>query len=418
MDALMIHTLIQSRYSIFDACGELPFSIIFGLCRNSTDDIDPRALVVDISGSALDVPYALANELLKSHGINTLRSDKQRLKDANISTSPSGTRFVTLPSPMGRTKHYKECFTIFEYRIDVDSELASLLQPGKKYSIKLASRDLGIKWWTYVDEPQLPLSEEQISQSSEPAKLLNSKPSAGHAAFTVVDSLPWPPEVTTRMCIIPATETTAELLEISMTNAGPLPLSIQVQGRQRFLEPQGLFGRESPPRTPSHRPLETETPVLYFGFLVTNTATDEIVLGDGKRRTGCIGLTSGKVDPRPRMQDLITLEPVQPLVRHVDLGGIVVGLKDGTYRIELREKAMWWCEGRKEDICDEEDGRVKKELFRKDIPPVVLRSEDTFELRVVDEEMVRSGSTSAFQYKSTHGSSKTSLSVEAPASNA
>ncbi|TIA39769.1 hypothetical protein D6C78_03054 [Aureobasidium pullulans] len=210
MDALMIHTLIQSRYSIFDACGELPFSIIFGLCRNSTDDIDPRALVVDISGSALDVPYALANELLKSHGINTLRSDKQRLKDANISTSPSRTRFITLPSPVGRTKHYKECFTIFEYRIDADSELASLLQPGKEYSIKLASKDLGIKWWTYVDDPQASLSEEQISQSSEPAKLLNSKPSAGHATFTVVDSVPWPPEVSTRMYMIPATEITAE----------------------------------------------------------------------------------------------------------------------------------------------------------------------------------------------------------------
>ncbi|THX75128.1 hypothetical protein D6D05_06647 [Aureobasidium pullulans] len=418
MDALMIHTLIQSRYSIFDACGELPVSIIFGLCRNSSDDIDPRALVVDISGSVLDVPYALANELLKSHGISTLRSDKQGLKDANISTSPSATRFVTLPSPMGRTKHYKECFTIFEYRIDADSELASLLQPGKEYSIKLASRDLGIKWWTYVDEPQLPLSEEQISQQSESAKLLNSKPSAGHAAFTVVDSLPWPPEVTTRMCIIPATETTAELLEIFMTNTGPLPLSIQVQGRQRFLELQSLFGPENPQRTPSHRPLETETPVLYFGFLVTNTSTDEIVLGDGKRRTGCIGLTSGKVDPRPRMQDLLTLEPAQPLIRHVDLGGIVVGLEDGTYRVSFREKAMWWCEGRKENICDQEDGRVKKELFRKDIPPVMLRCEDTFELRVVDEEMVRSGSTLAFQYKSTHGSSKTSLSVEAPASNA
>lgn len=282
MDALMIHTLIQSRYSIFDACGELPFSIIFGLCRNSSDDIDPRALVVDISGSVLDVPYALANELLKSHGISTLRSDKQGLKNANISTSPSATRFVTLPSPMGRTKHYKECFTIFKYRIDGDSELASLLQPGKEYSIKLASRDIGIKWWTYVDEPQLPLSEEQISQSSEPAKLLNSKPSAGHAAFTVVDSLPWPPEVRTHMRIIPATETAVELLEICITNAGPLPLSIQVQGRQRFLEPQSLFGPENPQRTPSHRPLETETPVLYFGFLVTNTATDEIVLGNGR----------------------------------------------------------------------------------------------------------------------------------------
>ncbi|THY46827.1 hypothetical protein D6C99_05976 [Aureobasidium pullulans] len=328
MDALMIHTLIQSRYPIFDACGELPFSMIFGLCRNSSDDTDPRALMFDISGSALDVPYALANKLLKSHGINTLRSDKQRSKDANISTSPSATRFVTLPSPMGRTKHYKECFTIFEYRIDADSELASLLQPGKEYSIKLASRDLGIKWWTYVDDPQAPLSEEQISQPSESAKLLNSKPSAGHAAFTVVDSLPWPPELRTHMRIIPATGTAVELLEICITNTGPLPVSIQVQGRQRFLEPQGLFGPETPQRIPSHRPLETETPVLYFNFLVTNTATDKIVLGNGKRRTGCIGLTSGRVDPRPRMQDLITLEPAQPLIRHVDLGGIVVGLGD------------------------------------------------------------------------------------------
>jgi hypothetical protein len=118
MEELKIHILMQARDRIFDASGKHPFTIDFGLCRRSPDDTDPRSLIIDIAGSALDVPYAIANKLLISHGLNTLQRDKERLKHINLDTPvEEGNRYITLPSPVGRTKHYKDCFTMFEYPV-------------------------------------------------------------------------------------------------------------------------------------------------------------------------------------------------------------------------------------------------------------------------------------------------------------
>ncbi|KAK6001202.1 hypothetical protein QM012_003285 [Aureobasidium pullulans] len=167
MEELKIHTLIQARYHVFDASGKLPFTIDFALCRHSPDDTDPRALVLDISGSVFDAPYALANGLLISHGINTFQSDERKLKQSSFGKKVAEKRYITLSSPVGRTEHYKKCFTEFEYHVDTNSELASLFQSGKTYSIKLASKDLAVKWYTYVDDPSLPLDEKVASRSSE-----------------------------------------------------------------------------------------------------------------------------------------------------------------------------------------------------------------------------------------------------------
>ena len=67
MNELHIHTQTHSRYQVFDASGQLPFNIVFGLCRRSPGDTDLRPLLIEIAGSVLDVPFALAHGLLTLH---------------------------------------------------------------------------------------------------------------------------------------------------------------------------------------------------------------------------------------------------------------------------------------------------------------------------------------------------------------
>ncbi|KEQ69118.1 hypothetical protein M436DRAFT_56729 [Aureobasidium namibiae CBS 147.97] len=393
MTELKVHVLIQARYRIFDATGEHPFTIDIGLCRRSPDDTDPRSLIIDVSGSALDVPYALANELLISHGVNTLQRDKERLKHMNLcSAVEEGNRYITLPSPVGRTRHYKDCFTVFEHPVDKGSELASLFLPGKEYCINLASEDLGIKWYTYLDDPSVPIDEDLLSRPSETAKIVNSRPSAGHAGFRVVESLPWPPEVSTRLHLVQATETAPACLQISITNMSTQSLSIEPRGRpQLYLQPRDLLGDRTTTRPHLHRTLTPDLPLSSFGFSITNATTREEI-ADNLPRPGCMGLTRGNLDPRPSAKNLLTLEPGQAILRYVDIGTVLCKYGDGVFTIRLREQCKWWCVGNLEDICEEEEGsfgRVKRELFCRDIPPLVLNSDDTVKVKKVEGEIVR-----------------------------
>jgi hypothetical protein len=392
MDELRVHVLMQARDRIFDASGKHPFTIDFGLCRRSPDDTDPRSLIIDISGSALDVPYAIANKLLISHGLNTLQRDKERLKHINLDTPiEKGDRYITLPSPVDRTKHYKDCFTMLEYSVEGGSELASLFLPGREYRISLASRDIGIKWYTYTDDPSLPIDQDLLSRPSETATMVNSKPSAGHAAFKVVESFPWPPEVSTHLHLIPSSDTAPCCIQINITNMSTRPLSIQPRlGSLLYLQPRDLLGDRTTTRPRMHRTLEADLPLSSFGFSVTNVWTKDEV-PDNLPRPGCMGLSSPKLDPRPRSKDLLTLEPGQEILRHVDVGSVLRKCEDGVYTIRLREQAKWWCVGGVEDICDTEDGdggRVRKELFSREILPLLLGSKDTIEVRKVNGEIV------------------------------
>jgi hypothetical protein len=392
MDELKIHVLMQARDRVFDASGKLSFTIDFGLCRRTPDDTDPRSLLIDIAGSALDVPYALANKLLVSQGIKTPQLDKKRLKQMNLNTSiEERKRYITLPSPVGRTKHYKDSFTMLEYRVDQDSEVASLFRSGTEFRIALASRDIGIKWYTYIDDPSLPIEQTLLSRPSETAKIINLRPSAGHLAFKVVESLPWPPEVSTRLCFIAATDTTPSFLQISITNPSSKPLSLEPHARQNlYLGHRDIIGDRTTTRPHFHRALEADAPLSLFSFLITDSVTgDEI--SDTLPRPGCEGVTRGNLDPRPRGKGLFILEAGEVVRRHFDLGVVLRKCGDGVFEIRVREKAQWWCVGSVEEIChgeDEDDGRVRKEFFSRDIPPLILRSEDFVEVRKVDGEIV------------------------------
>ena len=114
MEALRIHTQIQSRYRVLDASGQLPFSIVFGHCRRSRLDTDPRTLLLETAGSVLDVPYALAQGLLtiKQHDPDETESwiGEHRSKLDNITKKEN--ECICLPSPVNREKHWRESFTM------------------------------------------------------------------------------------------------------------------------------------------------------------------------------------------------------------------------------------------------------------------------------------------------------------------
>ncbi len=398
MNDLRIHTQIHSRYQVLDASGQLPFSIVFGLCRRSPADTDPRSLLLEIAGSVLDVPYALA------HGLLTLYQqdpedpeDTKQWVEVDLSrlskVAANEAECLALPSPVNRTEHWRDAFTVYQCHVDVNGELASILEPGKKYIIRLASEDLGVKRWAYSDRKQFINNDGKPSHDSEAVKLVNSKPTAGNATFTVVKSLSWPPRMETRMRLCassPSSDSTlantkfssSTALEVSVINTGSDSVTVQTRGHQRFLIPWGPFQPE--PDADDHRmriihatPHKPPTSSLQ----VVNSATGEVVRGNERRGTG--PLTDSNADQRPKVDDVVTLKPGAPVIRKIDIGALVDGLVDGQYKIQMQSRGCRWWHG---EVGKEEGegGRVPAHLGGIIVPPLMLESQDEVELRMRD----------------------------------
>lgn len=392
MDDLSIHVRIQNQYQFLDATGQLPFHIVFGLCRRSPRDTDARPLILHTAKSALDVPYGL------SHGLLTLQGESESAEiDVDISSLPSesgdeGT-YLTLPSRIDRTTGMFDSFTVYRYRVDPRGALAAFLQPGRKFTIRLASRDLGVKWWTYDDgDGDNKLHGHPPAWTSETAKLVSSKPSTGKATFKVIPSLPWPPEVETHMRLCPNKKSvhggSTTTLEISMLNRGTRTIVAQTRGRQRFLKPWGPFQPEEWMMDERARIINGDRlEAAITSLKVVDVATDEVVRKP--RKPGpCGPLYSPSADNRPGLDCLVTLKPGEPLVRRGDINGVLAGLPDGRYDVRLVPKGMWWCLGGREEIADEGDVRVPRRFYKTCIPPLMLKTDDFVELRIEGGEVV------------------------------
>ena len=399
MDELRIHTQIRSRYQIFDASGQLPFSIVFGLCRRSLADADPRPLLLDIAGSVLDVPYALAHGLLTLHEQgppNAEQGDKVTLgRLSNVAATKA--EYLSLPSPVNRTAHWRDAFTVYRYDVAHDGDLASILEPGKKYTIRLAGKDLGVERWAYGHEQQIVDKYGKPNQDSEAVKLVNSKLTAGSAKFTVVESLSWPPRIKTgmRLCASSLSSDSARVnfkssnnaaLEVFVIKIGSEPVTVQTRGHQRVLIPWGPFQPEPDANDDRMRIIDTMPHKPPTSSLqVIDSVTSEVIRGN--KQSGICSLMDSTADRRPKAMDLVTLMPGAPFVRTIDIGGLVDGLMDGQYRIQMQSKGCrWWCgEVGKEEG---EDGRVSAHLCRTLIPPVMLESQDEVEIRIKDGKLV------------------------------
>ncbi|KAI1404899.1 hypothetical protein F4819DRAFT_445888 [Hypoxylon fuscum] len=393
MEEICIHTVIHSRYQVLDASGQLPFSIVFGLCRRLPNNTDARPIVLHTANSSLDVPYAIAHGLLTLHEHHGEGGQETRVHLAGqlrLSESKVGT-YLTLSSPVGRAQHWREAMTIYQYRINPNSELASVLQPGRKYTIRLAGKDLGVKWWVYGNNDQLPNNKESTTRASETAKLVNSKPSAGKASFAVVLELPRPPKVETHMRLCRNEESVDDAdcvgaLAISVLNTGAQPITVQTRGPQRFLVPWGPF---QPEVVEASRPriIDVASPAPNASLLIVDAATGDVIREGGKAGP-CNGLADSNVDHRPKLEALVTLMTGEPLVRRVDISRLLDGVPDGKYRIQMQPRGVWWCVGSCTEIGDEGDDRVPRRLYQTRIPPSMLKTEDVVDVRIENGKII------------------------------
>lgn len=378
MSELRIHTKIQHRYQVFDASGQLPFSIVFGLCRRSSADIDPRPLLLDVGGSVLDLPYALTHRLLTLHEQDLTKQwvevDLSRLNQV----VPKEGECLSLSSPVGRTEHWRDAFAIYRSSIDVNGELASILRPGKRYMIKLASEDLRVKRWTYSDQKTFNENDNRPSHDSvEAGKLINSKPSAGHARFTVLKSLSWPPRIEINLHLRPPSPTSSlpsvTTLEISAINTGSSSITMQTRGHQNFLIPWGPFQPEEPLAPDTRLRILHSTPHKppTSSLQIIACETGEIVRGNNPPSTG--PLTDSNANRRPKVEDTLTLKPKESVIRNIDISALVDGLADGEYRIRMRPTGCrWWYKGQEEKAF---------------IPPLMLESQDEIDLSIKDRKV-------------------------------
>ncbi|KAF4472381.1 hypothetical protein FALBO_720 [Fusarium albosuccineum] len=371
---------------VFDSSGKLPFSIVFGLCRRSSQDADHRPLHIDTADSILDVPFAISNKLL-----TLLVYDAEKRTDIEVDVGQLGQTdsqeqsYLILPSPIGRTENWKKCISIYQYNIDHKSQLASLLKPGRKYTIRhRAGQDLGSGWYTESPEEL----RKPASTSSDNQKLVISR-ADGRASFQVVPCLPWPPKIQTRMqwcrsrgdMITFDEKDGAMRLEITVSNAGAEAINVQTRGRQRFLIPWGPMEPEEdyPALDPRPRIIDLKSPAPRATIQVIDMTTNTIVRGATK--PGVCGLYE-KHDPRPKLELLETLEPGKPLVRQVNIGSVVSDLPDGKYALRMEPRGMWWCAGRCEDFAAEGEDRVPQHLFKTMIPPLMLECEHVVQVQV------------------------------------
>lgn len=368
-----IHIQPHSRYSVLDASGQLPFSVVFGICRLSKSDTDPRPLLIETAGSIFDVPYALAHGLLTLHeehpGETTRWTEVDLSNIGEIDKSTS--ECISVPSPISRTKNWKDDMTVYLGHIDLKGALASILRVGNRYRIRLASKDLGVSKWMYGDQDQF------AAAHGETAKLVNSY-SHGNATFKVMDSLLFPPKVELRLRLVESTS-----LEVTVENTTEETITVQPRGHQNFLVPWGPMQPE--PDVLDDRPrIIDSTPQNYApisSLVVLDAVTGEVVRGH-EDPSKC-HLRDPKADTRPRVDELIKLEPHKSITVVHQIDWKMKGLQDGKYKIRMHPKGCRWWRGKVENE-EGEDGKVPARLWKGVVVPLMLRSQDELEVTIKD----------------------------------
>lgn len=403
LDLLRIQTRLQSRYTVFDASGRLPFDIVFGLRRRS--DSDPRDISFQTTKSLLDVPYALANSLLSLYELRTstagpkerVEVDLSSLREA-ISNNEPAPKYIVLPSKSNRTEPRGQMgVTEYRYRVNPGSPLASLLEPGKKYSIGLTNRKLGVHHWIGSDHVPLSSTSSLPTSTAERAidcRNLISNPHSGSAVFTAVESLIWPPTVRIRMRLLnprrneirSSDDINVPVLQVTVTNTGSDIISIQTKGQQRFLGPWGPFQPESDDGLSAGRIPCILDPSSTTATLQVVDATTGLVLRDS-RKPGVCGLTSGRPDPRPHVDQLVVLRPDVAVSRDIQLDKLLRGLADAKYLIRLEPKGCWWHFG---DVKSEpdHDGKISMRCITAKQTPIVLESDDAVKFELIDGRVI------------------------------
>jgi hypothetical protein len=406
IEPLRVQTQLKSRYTVFDASGRLPFDLVFGLRRRY--DSDPRDISFQTTRSFLDVPYALANGLLKLHELRCTDTspnehfevDLSRLRAAIADDEPE-LEYIILASKANRkAKRGQLGVTEYRYRVNAGSPLASIFETRKKYSIGIANRDLGIHCWFDIGYAPASGAENTLTSTTETTTetcKLVSNPHGSFATFTVIENLVWPPIVETRMHLLgsstndnPDTDDLHRtLLRVTVTNTGSDAISIQTRGLQHFLGHHGPFQPESEDGlNPGRLPCIIDPASTTSSLQVVDVATGSVVRNFRPSRSPC-GRAIG--DQRPKVSDLMVLEPGIALSNDVEIDALVRKLDNGRYFIRLKPKGCWWQFGEIESEPGD-DGRVPKCYRTGRHTPVVLQSDDEVLFDMRDGKIVRAES--------------------------
>ncbi|KAF1818581.1 uncharacterized protein K489DRAFT_384771 [Dissoconium aciculare CBS 342.82] len=420
MSGLRIRTTIAQRHDVFDRTGELPFIVLFGLTRHSEDDLDPRPLTIDTRKSALDVPYAIAHGLLWLFNIDGGFIDAPRethipqaLRELPNLDNDKMKPFMTLPTPVDRPQGLRtDIVTRFEYLIEKDSALGSMLRPGTKYEIRFPRvgptpmlSDLGVRWCAYGDPKDVVGNSTGPLCDSEPLTLVGAGATKAHVRFQVVPSLLWPPELATKLELAPPPASEAKItangeravyLKVTITQSGSEPVSVQTGGKQWYIHSTDLWGE--PQFEYMWRIIHPDKSLPETCLRIVDQATGNIVRSP--RPFTAQGPPGYSGAAAPLLDDMVTIEPGRPVVRLVDISKSIIGwpiqgrLPDGRYEIHLIERGMWWCWASQDELAADSDDRVPqrlrvpKRLWNKQVPPARLFSDDVVEFRIQDGEVV------------------------------
>lgn len=329
----------------------------------------------------------ITHKLLTIHEHSPEDNQEPEVDLSRLTNTEGNGTYITLGSLINRTQTKFEAFTTYHYHIDANSELASILEPGKKYSVRLASKYLGLKWYAYGERYQLLCDEGKPLQPKVTAQQVNSKSSAGKATFIAVSSLQWPPRILVDMRLCSSEESSGKtqaqqgttILGLYFTNAGDQAISVQSCGLQRFLQPWGPF-QPGPIDDSQPRIIYPSESSILSSLQIIDTSNG-VVVREPRKPPPCLLYKSG-TDLRPKLSSLVRLEPGELLLRRVDIDSILAKLPDGQYEVRLPSQSAWWCSGNPDEISEEDDDRVPKRHYKTKIPPLILESEDVVGLQV------------------------------------
>ena len=338
------------------------------------------------------MPYGLSNGLLNLYEQDPQNSQSWVAVDVRqlLKVVPKKEDCLSLSSPVKRTQHWRDAFTVYECHIIPDEQLLTVLKPGGKYRIQLASSDLGVQRWCYGDSQQLAKDDARPDQ-----RLINSKPSAGHATFKVVESLLWPPDVETHLHLGTSSaspdvggisgdsESTSPAIHVSVLNAGQEIMTIQTNGHQKFLVPWSPFQPESDADDSARVIHASPGTAPISGLKITDSMTGEALRGGDWR--GSVPLMVPHADRRPKAEDLLTLKPGASITRTINIEELMNGIGDGKYQVQIRATGCRWWHG---DVVKEidESNKLPSHLCHALTPPLMLASQDKVTWTVKTQE--------------------------------
>lgn len=234
---------------VYNLSDEIPFQIIFEIYRAHDNDHVPRPLTLLKMGSVFDVPSALSQGILELLDFETgTKIDiparaAPETPEVQQSLDFEDSLMTILPYNTAVSKslrHIQHTFALPSPK----SPAAWPLKAGQRYTLRLTSSDLGVRWWTYGTKEDLlaPCGNLKPLDPSEPARLC--RVTGYNTSFSVVASLPHPPAFTVKLSLSAEVFDGANpqpiAIRITTTNLGDRPIT----AKNRFTQAHGDLERQ------------------------------------------------------------------------------------------------------------------------------------------------------------------------------